>query len=56
LQKNHQNVATANDNFLKDENTFNLDGTINYLMQLMYYVCRKKTIPSKHQYIKPSRI
>jgi len=51
-----QHIATANDTFFKDENTFNLDGTMRYVMQIMYYLCWKKTIPSKHQYVQPFRI
>jgi len=27
-----------------------LDGTFNYLMRYMYYLCPKSTIPSKYQY------
>jgi len=51
-----QHFATANNNFFKDETTFYLDGTMRYVMQVMYYLCWKKTIPSKHQYVQAFHI
>jgi len=29
-------------------NPFTLDGTIRYLMEVMYYLCSKDTVLSKH--------
>ena len=37
----------------KTKQEFNLNCTINYLMQVIYHLCSKSTIPSKHQYIHP---
>jgi len=30
--------------------------TVSYVMQYMYYLCSKDTIPLKHQYIQPYRV
>jgi len=46
LEKIKQYIAIANDKFYK-RNTFNLNCTTKYLMQVMYHMCSKDTIPSK---------
>ena len=49
LERIKQLIATVNGKFLLKRNTINLNcrPTINYLMQVMYHLCSKNTIPPK---------
>jgi len=51
LTKNITTDSNCKRQFLLNENIFNLYGTISYLLQVVYYLCSKDTIRSKHQYI-----
>jgi len=50
-KKSHTTYCNWKRQFLLKWNTFNLDGTVSYLMQYMY--CSKDTISSKHQHSQP---
>ena len=53
LEKNQTIYCNCKQQFLLKRNTFNLNRTINYFMQVMYHLCSKNTIPLKHQYTQP---
>jgi len=50
LQKIKQHIGTANDNSFSNEPHFNLNCTINYLMQVTHNLCSKNTIASTQTY------
>jgi len=54
-KKIKQYIAIANNNFFKN-GTFSLNSAIHYLMQVMYQLRSKNTIPSKHAHIQPFRL
>jgi len=47
-KKNPTTYCNCKRKFLLKRNTFNLNCAINYLMQVMYQFCSKKTIRSRH--------